>query len=236
MYQGIGQIVGPLGLHQYTARGLGQEDCVQYDEYGDCLEYEPSTSLSSLIDVTGYNPADWGQDLSNFFDFTPSSGVTASSCAPPLLPDPIFGGCYSPLGSNANVGGVDTSLSNFFDFTPSSGLTVSGAVDASGAPLAGTFLSSSPTQPITIVPSSWGTSSANPLEQELFSLANAWTKIGGQVVAPQTTITSGGQTITTPYNPASAIPGLNMSSSSLMTIAVLGVVALIAFKALSGGK
>jgi hypothetical protein len=115
MYQGIGQIVGPLGLHQYTARGLGQEDCVQYDEYGDCLEYEPSTSLSSLIDVTGYNPADWGQDLSNFFDFTPSSG-----------------------------------------------LTVSGAVDASGAPLAGTFLSSSPTQPITIVPSSWGTSSANP--------------------------------------------------------------------------
>jgi hypothetical protein len=74
------------------------------------------------------------------------------------------------------------------------------------------------------------------LEQELFSLANAWTKIGGQVVAPQTTITSGGQTITTPYNPASAIPGLNMSSSSLMTIAVLGVVALIAFKALSGGK
>jgi len=72
MYQGIGQIVGPLGLHQYTARGLGQEDCVQYDEYGDCLEYEPSTSLSSLIDVTGYNPADWGRQ-------EPSSWGTSSA-------------------------------------------------------------------------------------------------------------------------------------------------------------
>jgi hypothetical protein len=88
-----------------------------------------------------------------------------------------------------------------------------------------TLSGSAVTAPATVAPSS-----TPAIVSELSSLFNFWSQIGGRVVAPTTTITSGGQTITTPYNAASAIPGTNLSSSSLMTILLLGGAVLVAVK------
>lgn len=91
----------------------------------------------------------------------------------------------------------------------------------------------------TVAASTTGTSPSSGFNwsSEIANLANAWTKIGGQVVAPQVTETSGNTSIS---GPASALTSLtsgisSMSGSSLMELLLIGGAFFLAVK-LMGAK
>jgi len=79
-------------------------------------------------------------------------------------------------------------------------------------------------------------SSTSPLETGILNLANIWTKIGGQVVAPTTTIMGpNGELITTPSSSLSALSASGLlsgitggsSSGTLLLLLGLGVAAVL---------
>jgi hypothetical protein len=87
------------------------------------------------------------------------------------------------------------------------------------------------------VSSNLPTSGGSSFQNELNTLLNSWTQIGSRVIAPTTTVTSKGVTITTPASSTAAASLLSSSGiggissgTILVLVAALGAVLLIAKK------
>lgn len=96
--------------------------------------------------------------------------------------------------------------------------------------------------PGTPAPASSQASPSGPsyADQLIGDLLRQWTKIGGQVVAPQTTVsqTRAGYSVQTPAGTSmAAIPSLTgVSGSTWLWLGVLGIGAVVAVKAFGGGR
>jgi len=166
------------GLHYYSGRGLG-DTCQTYDDEGNCLLYDSSSSSLGTADCA-FGPA-------------------------------VDGIC--PSASASQVSNANTQLNSIL----SSGVLSSGSSSGSSG--------------------SSSSSGSNAIDSGIMSLLNTWSKIGGQVVAPTTTIMGpNGQMISTPSSSLSALSASGLlsslsssSSSSMMLLLGLGLVAVLIF-------
>jgi hypothetical protein len=170
------------GLHYYSGRGLG-DTCQSYDDDGNCLLYD-SSSTSLGTEDCAFGPA-------------------------------VDGIC--PSASASQVSSANTQLNSIL----SSGVLSSGSSSGSS--------------------SSSSSSGSNAIDSGIMSLLNTWSKIGGQVVAPTTTVVgANGQMISTPSSSlwalsASGLLG-NLSSSGSSSMWLLLLVGLGAVLIFSGKK